>query len=239
LGNKRTLRMKTIKINAFDKLFSWVQKASAYCVLERKIRDVKLTVAKARLYHKTEKANGSVESFDLSTLIEYEERFLAVLVWKRDRLESAMKRDHGWDPEDGEIGDQMLQKIALKHRVHASERSKGTATDYLWNVSATEPWLDVEQAEGPSSGDLAAAATLVSTSRKLERVVWCSRGECPGWKSNLLEDMKDILWLLLKGALDSGWYTVNELDWRTTADCKHKRRLERLEREQEAGEVKP
>ena len=225
--------MQPVRVkNSLDTMYQWVQKASAFCVLERKIREVKLTLAKARLYRKMERTNASGDSFNVTELIAYEERFLAALMWRQDALSESMVEDHGWDREDGVVGDVMLQKIALRHKAHASERFRGDGkgADFMWNVSVTEPWL-VDDRDCPSPNDLADAAKLTTLARKLERVVWVSRGECPGWKNNLLEDMKDAVWLVLKGALKGGWYRVNERDSLMSADSARVRTLETLRAE--------
>ena len=154
--------MQPIRVkNSLDTMYQWVQKASAFCVLERKIREVKLTLAKARLYRKMERTNASGDSFNVTELIAYEERFLAALMWRQDALSESMVEDHGWDREDGVVGDVMLQKIALRHKAHANERNKGgNGADFMWNRSVTEPWL-VGGRDCPSSSDLADAAKLV------------------------------------------------------------------------------
>ena len=182
-----------------DLLYSWVQKASAYCVLTRKIKQIEVTLSKARLFH-------ALAAFDIGALIKVEEKFLAVLKWRSQVLGDAMMAEDGWDPEDGELGDEMMQKIALKAKVH--DRGRSRSGEGLWNVSVGQPWLGGSDAE-PLSGDLAAAADLVRETLRLETMVWTSRGECPGWKSNLLEDMKDVMWLMLKGSFRTGWYGVH------------------------------
>ena len=158
------------------------------------------------MFNQVEAMNATPESFHLRALIDYEEKLLAVLRWRRNVLSNAMMIENDWDPEDGAMGDAMLKKVAMKHDVHAAERLRGS--DHRWNVSVGDPWF-VPRHDEPPSGDLAAAAELVNLSQKLERQVWCSRGECPGWKSNLLEDMKDALWLLLKGSFETGWYRAS------------------------------
>ena len=55
-----------------DLVYVWVQKASALLAWWRKVQNVELTLAKARVYNAT-------SEFDISSLIRLEERFYALL----------------------------------------------------------------------------------------------------------------------------------------------------------------
>ena len=55
-----------------DKLYSWVQKASALLAWWRKAQNVELTLAKARMYNDT-------KAFDISRLIKLEEDFYVLV----------------------------------------------------------------------------------------------------------------------------------------------------------------
>ena len=189
-------------------VYGWVQKASAYLGWWRKVQSVELTLAKARVYNET-------GEFDISRLICAEEKFLTHIRERVAQLSTALCAEDKWDESYGKLGDEMMRKIALKISSHVKARTqKG---DMLWNVSACAPWFPSKESgcatrqERVNSSDMMALKNLMTLCEKLEVMVWSSRGECPGWKSNLLEDMKDIAWLILKGELDTTGLTGSTL----------------------------
>ena len=176
-----------------DLVYVWVQKASALLAWWRKVQNVELTLAKARVYNAT-------SEFDISSLIRLEERFYALLKKRVGILATGLAIEDRWNSSYGVMGDSMMKKIALKVGAYAKDRARGC--DILWNVSSCAPWFGKGKREQPlDDGMPSELADALSVCRKLEVMVWASRGECPGWKSNLLEDMKDAIWLMLKGEL--------------------------------------
>ena len=191
-----------------DMVYGWVQKASAYLGWWRKVQSVELTLAKARVYNET-------GEFDISRLICAEEKFLTHIRERVAQLSTALCAEDKWDKSYGKLGDEMMRKIAMKISPHVKSRTgKG---DMLWNVSACAPWFSSKEPkcasrqERANSSDIMTLKSLMTLCEKLEVMVWSSRGECPGWKSNLLEDMKDVAWLILKGELDTAGLTDSML----------------------------
>ena len=185
-----------------DLVYVWVQKASAFLAWWRKVQNVELTLAKARVYNAT-------GEFDISSLIRLKERFYALLKRRVGILATGLAIEDRWNSSYGVMGDGMMRKIALKVGAYAKDRARGS--DILWNVSSCAPWFGKGKREQSLDREiLIELVDVLSVCRKLEVMVWASRGECPGWKSNLLEDMKDAIWLMLKGELYET--EIDELD---------------------------
>ena len=194
--------MDTSELTSCDRVYAWVQRASALLGWWRKTHNVELTLAKARIYNDT-------DAFDISKMIAVEEKFLALLKRRVGILADALAVEENWDEGTGHLGNDMMKKIALKIGAHAKDRARGG--DFMWNVSATAPWFW----KGKAVYKLPSEATenvaeLMALIKRWEIIVWSSRGECPGWKSNLLEDMKDAIWLMLKGEFSTSTWTGDE-----------------------------
>ena len=110
--------MDTSELTSCDRVYAWVQRASALLGWWRKTHNVELTLAKARIYNDT-------DAFDISKMIAVEEKFLALLKRRVGILADALAVEENWDEGTGHLGNDMMKKIALKISAHAKDRARG------------------------------------------------------------------------------------------------------------------
>lgn len=197
-----------------DSVIDWSYKAATYLALRDKTRDVDKTLSKAQLSLGMKRC---AVAGDLASAIHVEKQFRKTLSRCADDMRRALMRDGNWNPDGHAAGDDVIRHIATRMGRNASCDSRR-----IWNVSVLAPhWAGCDENDLKLLRDIHkdSAHAVVAFTQSLERVVWSMRDESESWMHNLIEDMKDAVWLMLQGRFDFDWHDERAGDERSVDDA--------------------